>query len=238
MNFKNFQPRASEKIWTRCDSCTPLPPGKWELKTKRKNWKNGQIGNWHFTSNWEFKLKVNSTLICLKFYLTHIRIKNDHRFTKRHISVLGSSFFLCFFSVFFFKPNNSIPYCAYIWACSRGIPLIFGVVLPNFVYFYCFGGWKTNQCRKKNIVFVAFLWSVSLWASLNFSAYGFKTKWSFQNTYFCKIGKSCHDQNFFSMSAGWISDHMVGIPPTSIETSQDGWNSNHLQLLNWPFLLT
>ena len=38
------------------------------------------------------------------------------------------------------------------------------------------------------------------------------------------------------MSAGWISDHMVGIPPTSIETSQDGWNSNHLQLLNWPFL--
>ena len=70
--------------------------------------------------------------------------------------------FLCFFSVFFFKPNDSIPYCAYIWACSRGIPLIFGVVLPNFVYFYCFGGWKTNQCRKKNIVFVAFLWSVSL----------------------------------------------------------------------------
>ena len=85
-----------------------------------------------------------------------------HRFTKHHISVLGSSFFLCFFSVFFFKPNDSIPYCAYIWACSRGIPLIFGVVLPNFVYFYCFGGWKTNQCRKKNIVFVAFLWSVSL----------------------------------------------------------------------------
>ena len=105
------------------------------------------------------------------------------------------------------------------------------------MYFYCFGGWKTNQCRKKNIVFVAFLWSVSLWASLNFSAYGFKTKWSFQNTYFCKIGKSCHDQNFFSMSAGWISDHMVGIPPTSIETSQDGWNSNHLQLLNWFFFL-
>ena len=144
--------------------------------------------------------------------------------------------FLCFFFSLFFKPNDSIPYCAYIWACSRGIPLIFGVVLPNFVYFYCFGGWKTNQCRKKNIVFVAFLWSVSLWASLNFSAYGFKTKWSFQNTYFCKIGKSCHDQNFFSMSAGWISDHMVGIPPTSIETSQDGWNSNHLQLINWPFL--
>ena len=161
-----------------------------------------------------------------------------HRFTKHHISVLGSSFFCAFFSVFFFKPNDSIPYCAYIWACSRGIPLIFGVVLPNFVYFYCFGGWKTNQCRKKNIVFVAFLWSVSLWASLNFSAYGFKTKWSFQNTYFCKIGKSCHNQNFFSMSAGWISDHMVGIPPTSIETSQDGWNFNHLQLLNWPFLFT
>ena len=146
-------------------------------------------------------------------------------------------FFVLFFSLFF-KPNDSITYCAYLWACSWGIPLIFGVVLPNFVYFYCFGGWKTNQCRKKNIVFVAFLWSVSLWASLNFSAYGFKTKWSFQNTYFCKIGKSCHDQNFFSMSAGWISDHMVGIPPTSIETSQDGWNSNHLQLLNWPFLLT
>ena len=86
-----------------------------------------------------------------------------HRFTKHHISVLGSSFFfVLFFQSFFFKPNDSIPYCAYIWACSRGIPLIFGVVLPNFVYFYCFGGWKTNQCRQKNIVFVAFLWSVSL----------------------------------------------------------------------------
>ena len=36
------------------------------------------------------------------------------------------------------------------------------------------------------------------------------------------------------MNAGWVSNHMVGIPTTSMETRQDGWNSNHLQLLNWP----
>lgn len=194
-----------------------------------------EYSHWHWHQWYSFRCVYPLELYCVEPYFIW---EGLHRFTKHHISVLGSSFLCAFFSVFFFKPNDSIPYCAYIWACSRGIPLIFGVVLPNFVYFYCFGGWKTNQYRKKNIVFVAFLWSVSLWASLNFSAYGFKTKWSFQNTYFCKIGKSCHDQNFFSMSAGWISDHMVGIPPTSIETSQDGWNSNHLQLLNWPFLFT
>ena len=85
-----------------------------------------------------------------------------HRFTKHHISVLGSSFFLCFFSVFFFKPNDSVPYYAYIWACSRGIPLIFGVVLPNFVYFSLFWWLENQPVPQKNIPFVAFLWSVSL----------------------------------------------------------------------------
>ena len=32
----------------------------------------------------------------------------EHRFTKHHISVLGSSFFLCFFSVFFLGPRGPL----------------------------------------------------------------------------------------------------------------------------------
>ena len=85
----------------------------------------------------------------------------------------------------------------------------------QFLYlFFNFGGRKTNHSMKKKWILNAFQWTLSFWNPSNFRVYRcFSLRVSKMISVF-KIEKECKHHIFNSMNAGWISNHIVGIPTT------------------------
>ena len=137
-----------------------------------------------------------------------------HHYIKQQIFVLGSSFFLCSDFDYFFLVHSCESILVGDWVGFKRSVYYFWTCLGTFCIFLPFW-WLENQPQHQNKSSLsAFQWTLSFWNLSNFSVYScFNLEVSKMISVF-KIGESWQHHIFNSLNAGWISNHMVGIPTT------------------------